>query len=85
MSPPQASADRRGASLGDFKGLYAITPDERSTGELARKVALALAGGASIVQYRSKSADPFLRREQSRALLALCRASHVPLIAGEIG
>jgi thiamine-phosphate pyrophosphorylase len=83
MSPPQASADRRGVSLADFKGLYAITPDEPSTGELARKVALAVAGGASIVQYRSKSADPVLRREQGRALLALCRASCVPLIVND--
>ena len=83
MNPPQASVDRRGASPGDFRGLYAITPDERSTAELARKVALALAGGASIVQYRSASADPILRREQGEALLALCRASRVPLIVND--
>ena len=82
MNPPQASADRT-ALLGKLKGLYAITPEEQSTEELAQKVRLALVGGASIVQYRSKSADPFLRREQSRALLALCRASHVPLIVND--
>ena len=50
MSPPPASADRRPPALGKLKGLYAITPDERSTGELARKVRLALAGGARVVQ-----------------------------------
>jgi len=83
MSPPPASADRRPALLGKLKGLYAITPDERSTGELARKLRLALAGGASIVQYRSKSAGPAMRREQGEALLALCRASRVPLIVND--
>jgi len=83
MSPPQASADRRAALLGKLKGLYAITPDERSTSELTRKVALAVAGGASIVQYRSKSADPSLRHEQGRVLLTLCRASRVPLVVND--
>jgi len=69
--------------LGKLKGLYAITPEEPSTRELARKVRLALTGGASIVQYRSKSMDPVARREQGEALLALCRASHVPLIVND--
>jgi thiamine-phosphate pyrophosphorylase len=54
-------------------GLYAITPDESSTETLVGKVALALSGGASVVQYRNKSASPDLRREQGRALAALCR------------
>lgn len=83
MSPLQASADRRPALLGKLKGLYAITPEEPSTGELTRKVRLALAGGAHIVQYRSKSVDPIERREQCEALLALCRASRVPLIVND--
>lgn len=83
MNLPPASADRRPAVPGKPRGLYAITPDERSTGELVRKVRLALAGGASIVQYRSKSADPAVRREQSEALLALCRASRIPLIVND--
>jgi thiamine-phosphate pyrophosphorylase len=83
MSPPQASADRRAALLGKLTGLYAITPEEPSTRELARKVRLALAGGARIVQYRSKSVDPVARREQAEALLALCRASRVPLIVND--
>lgn len=83
MNPPQASADWRAAPPGEVRGLYAITPDERSTEELTRKVRLALAGGASMVQYRSKSADPVLRREQGAALLALCRARRVPLIVND--
>jgi len=83
MNPPQASVDRRPALLGKLKGLYAITPEEPSTQVLARKVRLALAGGASIVQYRSKSADPAARRAQGEALLALCRASCVPLIVND--
>jgi thiamine-phosphate pyrophosphorylase len=69
--------------LGKLKGLYAITPEERSTEELARKVRLALTGGARIVQYRSKSADPALRREQGTVLLALCRASRAPFIVND--
>lgn len=83
MSPPPASAERRPALLGKLKGLYAITPEEPSTQVLVRKVGLALAGGASTVQYRSKSADSVARREQCEALLALCRASRVPLIVND--
>jgi thiamine-phosphate pyrophosphorylase len=83
MSPRQASADRPRTFLGDLRGLYAVTPDEDDTAELVRKVRLALAGGARLVQYRNKSADPGLRREQSAALLALCRASLVPLIVND--
>jgi thiamine-phosphate pyrophosphorylase len=83
MSPPRASADSPGSSLGRLKGLYAVTPDERDTAELVRKVRLALVGGARLVQYRNKSAVPALRREQSAALLALCRASRVPLIVND--
>lgn len=83
MSRVQASPDPRARSLAEFRGLYAITPDELDTGELARKVSMALAGGARMVQYRNKSADAMLRREQGAALLALCRAAGVPLIVND--
>jgi thiamine-phosphate pyrophosphorylase len=64
-------------------GLYAVTPDEPHTDILAGKVAQALAGGASMLQYRNKAADAALRREQGRALAALCRKAGVPLIVND--
>ena len=64
-------------------GLYAITPDEPRTDVLAAKVAQALAGGASALQYRNKSASAGLRREQVRALAALCSNAGVPLIVND--
>jgi thiamine-phosphate pyrophosphorylase len=83
MNQAQASPDQRLGALGEFRGLYAITPDEPDTRELVRKVRQALAGGARMVQYRNKSADAMLRLEQSRALLALCGAARVPLIIND--
>ncbi len=64
-------------------GLYAITPDEPSTDILVSKVGLALRGGAALVQYRNKSADPQLRREQGRALAALCRAAGAAFVVND--
>ena len=64
-------------------GLYAITPDEPRTDILLRKVGEALRGGASAVQYRNKTADPELRREQGCALAALCRAAGVVFIVND--
>ena len=48
----------------EFQGLYAVTPDGIDTDTLARKVSQAISGGARAVQYRSKSPDAALRREQ---------------------
>ena len=53
-------------------GLHAITPDEPRTEILLRKTDQALRGGATVVQYRNKTADAALRKEQGRALAALC-------------
>ena len=64
-------------------GLYAITPDEPRTGILIVKVGQALSGGASVVQYRNKTAGSELRREQAHALVALCRAAGTPLIVND--
>ena len=64
-------------------GLYAITPDEPRTDILVRKVGQALRGGASVVQYRNKTAGPELRREQGRALAALCREAGAPFIVND--
>jgi thiamine-phosphate pyrophosphorylase len=68
---------------GKIAGLYAITPEEPDTEVLARKVRAALAGGARLLQYRNKSADPRLRHEQATRLLALCRAACVPFIIND--
>lgn len=83
MNRVRASPDRRVDFLGGFRGLYAITPDESDTVRLVRKVRKALAGGARVLQYRNKSADARLRRQQSVALLALCRAARVPFIIND--
>jgi thiamine-phosphate pyrophosphorylase len=83
MSRVRASLDRQVAPLAEFRGLYAITPEEADTGVLAYKVRQALAGGARMVQYRNKSADAALRRDQSSTLLALCRTARVPLIIND--
>lgn len=64
-------------------GLYAITPDGLETEALIAAVRAALEGGAAVVQYRSKSTDAALRREQSGALLALARTRRVPLIVND--
>jgi thiamine-phosphate pyrophosphorylase len=59
---------RRRARAERLFGLYAVTPDEPDTASLAAAVGAAIAGGASAVQYRNKSADPALRRAQAAAL-----------------
>ena len=83
MSRPRASLKRFPASSNRVCRLYAVTPDEPDTEVLARKVRQALAGGARIVQYRSKSGNSALRREQGAALLALCHAADIPLIVND--
>jgi thiamine-phosphate pyrophosphorylase len=64
-------------------GLYAVTPDEDDARILAQKVRSALAGGARIVQYRSKSAHAALRLAQATSLLEICRAAGIPLIVND--
>jgi len=65
------------------RGLYAVTPDEPDIGSLTRKVRKALAGGARILQYRNKSANAAVRREQGTALLALCREARIPFVIND--
>ena len=67
-----------------LQGLYAIT-DRRlaATGSLTDQVALALAGGVRMVQYRDKGSDPERRRREASALLQLCRRAGVPLIIND--
>ncbi len=64
-------------------GLYAVTRELADTARLVREVEAALAGGAHVVQYRSKSPDAALRRAQAEALAAVCRRALVPLIVND--
>lgn len=65
-----------------LRGLYLITPDEPDTGRLLDRVQAVL-GQAALLQYRNKVADAALRQRQLTALLPLCRAAGVPLIAND--
>lgn len=73
---PCAAAER-------LRGLYAVTPEESDTALLAAKLRAALAGGVRVVQYRNKSQDRQLRREQAAALLELCKASGAAFIIND--
>ena len=54
-----------------ISGLYAVTPELADTGRLAALVRAALEGGCRWVQYRAKSGDAALRREQALELRRL--------------
>jgi thiamine-phosphate pyrophosphorylase len=64
----------RAARRPKLAGLYALTPELADTVELAARTELALSGGASAIQYRSKAASAGLKLEQAAALRALCSA-----------
>ena len=64
-------------------GLYLITPDEPDTARLLAHVQPLLELGVAMLQYRNKSADASLRREQAQPLLKLCRGAGVPLIIND--
>jgi len=66
------------------RGLYAIT-DERPDAprQLPVCVSEAIAGGASVIQYRNKQGDAQQRRQTAGALLQLCQQHHVPLIIND--
>jgi len=66
-----------------LRGLYAITPELDDTRVLAQRVALVLAGGAALVQYRYKHAGAGLAREQAARLAALCRAAGAIFIVND--
>lgn len=66
-----------------FKGLYVVTPDWDDTDALVAATDAALAGGATLVQYRHKTAAPALRKTQAAALLAVCRRHGVPLVIND--
>jgi thiamine-phosphate pyrophosphorylase len=66
-----------------LKGLYIVTPDWDDTDKLLSATEQALKGGAALLQYRHKSANADLRREQAGALLALCRKHAVPFVIND--
>jgi thiamine-phosphate pyrophosphorylase len=70
-------------SLQTRRGLYLLTPDEADTDALLARTQPLLQAGVALLQYRNKQADPRLRREQARALLALCTDSSTPLVIND--
>lgn len=66
-----------------LRGLYIVTPDWDDTARLLAVTEQALLGGAAIVQYRHKTAQPVQRMEQAAALLSLCRQYQKPLIIND--
>lgn len=60
----------RDARTARVAGLYAVTPECTDTARLVAQVIAAVAGGAALVQYRSKTLDAASRRAQARALAA---------------
>lgn len=65
------------------RGLYLLTRDTRGTRALLDVVRAAIDGGAVLVQYRDKSGDAALRATQLRALVALGRATGVPIVVND--
>lgn len=63
------------------RGLYVITDGPRPN--LLEVVALALAGGAKLLQYRDKTTDQARRLGEARAIRALCAARKVPMIVND--
>lgn len=66
-----------------LKGLYAVTPDWDDTARLLAASEAILKGGASILQYRHKTADAARRKEQASALQQLCRQYQVPFVIND--
>lgn len=66
-----------------IKGLYAVTPNLADTAELLRITEAVLRGGASVLQYRNKTASYALKREQASELLWLCEEHNVPFIIND--
>ena len=74
-SPPRSQEPLR-------RGLYLITPDEADTRRLLARTNAVLQH-ATLLQYRNKTADAALKREQLTELIPLCREHHVPLIVND--
>jgi len=66
-----------------ISGLYAVTPQTRESEWLYARVDAVLAGGARLVQYRSKDQDARLQRGQAARLLQLCHCRGALLIVND--
>ena len=66
-----------------ISGLFAITPDLADTAGLLARTRGVLAGGARLLQYRNKTTDENLRREQAAALRELCRRYGAMLVIND--
>ncbi|SDS58893.1 thiamine-phosphate diphosphorylase [Halopseudomonas litoralis] len=67
-----------------LRGLYAITDSALlADGKLLPYVEAALAGGARLVQYRDKSADPERRLEEAGQLRTLCEQYAAQLLIND--
>jgi thiamine-phosphate pyrophosphorylase len=65
-------------------GLYAITDNQLiPPGELTRRVSLAIAGGAAVIQYRNKDTATTADIDEVISMAALCRQRGVPLIIND--
>jgi thiamine-phosphate pyrophosphorylase len=65
-------------------GLYAITDSTLiPPGQLTRGVSQAIAGGATVIQYRDKQASDHTRYRDATALATLCRQHNIPLIIND--
>jgi thiamine-phosphate pyrophosphorylase len=64
-----------------ISGLYAITDGPRP--DFRAAVEAALAGGASILQYRDKTRDHARRLSEARWLAEVCAARSVPMIVND--
>ena len=82
-SPDATEADRAARARRVIRGLYAITPNEADTGKLVRMVESTLGAGTRLLQYRNKTADAALRREQLRALVPLCEGYSCTLVVND--
>ncbi|MDP5239005.1 thiamine phosphate synthase [Uliginosibacterium sp. 31-16] len=65
------------------RGLYLVTPDWDDTARLVATSRAAILGGATVLQYRHKTATPTLKLEQAQALRALTRELGVALIIND--
>jgi thiamine-phosphate pyrophosphorylase len=67
-----------------LQGLYVITDQAGlEAGDFLQRVQAALAGGARLLQYRSKNGDDATKRRQARALVQLCSNYQVPVIIND--
>jgi thiamine-phosphate pyrophosphorylase len=66
------------------RGLYAITDSKLLSPErLVEAVALAIQGGAQMIQYRHKGGDAMQRQWEASDLNNMCRALGIPLIIND--